>query len=362
MSTFHFNRFVFLLASALCLAVTVDADSRTVRIGIITDLTGVGAFYGEQTRIGALIAEQEINSGAQQAVTVTIEDSGLKASQGLSAAHRLLHIEKVDALYTDFTPISVAVSPLAKSQNRLLVYAAGGESILTENPHAFKTFTNFRQSCEALAREFQLRGVSKLGLLTPEIESGTLCAQGVRRVFPQPIEATFRVNEPLNTQVLTLKHKGAQAFINSSYEADLLNTLQAARSIQFEAPIGGVGWCFNIPAIRDFKRNMLGALAFSLQDVPEELKARARSVRGGERLQIFEGTGLAYLHVHQIYSAILKCPNREIDCITSALAKSPRDDRFGFEGWKNRVAQLRTTVSEYKADGLTFVRTYLSAD
>lgn len=79
----RFHHFVLALAS---IAATVGASHATpVRIGLLTDLTGKGAYLGQHVRIGAEIAQEEIKKEGGDLILL-FQDHGMDPSRAVTAA------------------------------------------------------------------------------------------------------------------------------------------------------------------------------------------------------------------------------------------------------------------------------------
>lgn len=365
MLPFRYGRTSLAIISAALLLVgfvTISASAQEkIKIGVLTDLSGAGSYYGHQTRVGVLLTEQDLRAKGKE-VQFIFEDSALNTRQGLSAAQKLLLIDRVEALYVDFTVISVAVSSLVETNKRLMLYSAAAESVALKNPLAFKTYSNYRQGCEALARQFKLKGVERIGVLKAEAEYGELCLEGVKNVYDMFSEQSYKQGENVSSQILSFKSKDVQAIINGALEGDVVNMLQASRNLGYNVMVGAAEDTFTAGLREKFRASLQGSMSFGLQRLPEDIIERARKIDGGDKLTAFEGVGLSYVHTGQLFAALEGCRGKAIECAAEKLASSPPDNRVGFEGWKQRMAQLRTTVKEFRSGEFQKVATYLTGE
>lgn len=352
----NWSRKAAFLAMSLLSAIPLCADE-PVKIGVLTDLSGPASYYGNQTRVGALLANKELKDEGKK-VQVIVEDSALSTARGLSAAQKLLFVDKVDALYVDFTAVAAAVSTVARQQKKLLVYASAAESILKDNPYAYKVFLDFRLGCEALAREFLKDGMKKLGALKYEAEFGEACLEGMKAAA-NPVVFSYRQGESVSSQVLALKQKGVDAIINVGYEGDILNMLKAARDLSYRPRFGGAQDGFTDGLQQSFSKELRGSLGFRLPRVPETIIYQAQSIPGGPDLRDFQRVGITQLHLNQILSAEEACkPDKLIACVMAELDKSPASPEIGFEGWKDRKAGMRLVLTEFTEKGTQEIGSY----
>lgn len=343
----------------LLLAGAINIRAETIRIGVLTDLTGSGRNFGLQTLAGAKLAEQELLARGID-VHFTFEDHGLNPQHALSAAQKLLYSDKIDAAYVDFTPTSIAVSPLFKNQRKLLLYSAAAETPLKSNPYAFKTYADYASGCEALAHEFKSRGVETIGLLKAEAEYGELCDVGVRRVYPSPFIINFKPNDDLSTQILKFREAKVGAVISGCLQPDLVRMLQAAATLNLNRPFGtSLNW-YTPEIMEKYRGTLRGSLAFSLSPLPAETAKKALALVQSPDMPQHDVIGLAYVHLQQLTSALISCKKDDVDCQVANLERSPADARIGFSGWVNRRANLTNVLSIFTDSGFQPVSTYVS--
>jgi ABC-type branched-subunit amino acid transport system substrate-binding protein len=104
---------ILLFLAIVTLPGHVRADP--VRIGVLTDLSGGMAFWGKQSRIGAELARDEIRSGGGD-LELIFGDHQLQAKSAVTEFQKLADIESIDALYSEFTPTSVAIAPITTTE------------------------------------------------------------------------------------------------------------------------------------------------------------------------------------------------------------------------------------------------------
>lgn len=348
------------LLSLLWLPVT-QAESlpeRTVTIGILTDLSGFGSYYGKQTQVGALLAQREIEQEGGK-LNLIFEDSMFDTQNALIAVQSLLFREKVDALYVDFTAIATAVASVVEREKLPTIYSAAARSVAEKNSFTRKTLVDYVHGCEALAREFRTRGVKTIGVLKPETEFGLLCLRGVQAVYPTALVEDYAPSSTVNTQITRLKGKGVGAIINGSYEGDVLNMMRAMQSVRFRVPIGVPNDGISPKTLAEHAQFLNGSLIFGLKTLPERLQQEARKLPGGSLLSGFYAVGTARLHVKQLFYAAQRCAVGDGQCILEQIDASEPEPTLGFLGFHNRFAQFEINVSELRDGTQNYVRTYV---
>lgn len=125
----------YLLPIWLFTPVLLHADDRSgVKLGVLTTLSGSVAEWGQNTREGMQLALTEVNAeGGVHAkpLQLVFEDfADLDLKKAASGAQRLLQIEKVDVLLTQWAEDTEVAWPLALRQNVLtLTYSAGARDL-----------------------------------------------------------------------------------------------------------------------------------------------------------------------------------------------------------------------------------------
>ncbi len=99
----------------------------TVRLGLVTDLTGPDAIFGPPTVDVAKLAVAQINAAGGidgRKVQLLIEDDQSTPQGGLQAAQTLIEQDHVSALVSmDSSAVRQAILPLAETSNTLYLYA-----------------------------------------------------------------------------------------------------------------------------------------------------------------------------------------------------------------------------------------------
>jgi len=337
---------------ALILARTDAAADAPIKIGVITDLSGKMAYWGQQTRLGAELARETLRGEGRQ-VEFFFEDTALDTAKSVSAAQKLIHLDQVDALYSEFSAVSTAVSPVALKNRRMLVHDAGTAEIIKSNPYSFKSFIDFEEGCRLMVKLFQARGISKIGMLKMSIDSAENCLSTAKEAAPDMVVLDYNTGEDQRTLVLTARSRGAGALLNITYEPDLLNTLKAVKTIGYEVLIGTNENAITSNVTQGYPELLERLFVLGFGAVSPEFLARLKEKDPKSTGANIEAAALAYTHLRQISAALSACAGRELECQMNRMAESPPDDTIGFRGWKNRAAQFGMMIRGWK-DGVRY--------
>ena len=205
--------FISLLFNAVFATVSLAQE---IKIGVITDLSGYGAFWGTQTLLGAELLKEDLKQEGLD-VDFIFGDSAFKPSQAVSEAQKLIAADNVDALFAEFSTIVNAVSPIARRSKRILMGTCGAKSFLESNPYALKTYLNYEKGCKQIGEYWKNQGLKNIGILRVAAEPGELCLAGAKSEFPSIMEGVFNASEDVSSQLLRMRAAKAQAIFSSGF-------------------------------------------------------------------------------------------------------------------------------------------------
>ncbi len=319
-----------------------EKEEEVIKIGIITDLTGQGAYWGESTRIGAEMAARELREEGYK-VNLIFEDYRLDTIDAINAAQKLINIDKVNAIYADFNPGAVAIGSLMKDKDTIFMYAAAVVSPLEESPYTYKTYLDFRAGCRTISERLKEEGIDKPGLLKLNWEAGELCSKGVKDVYGEEalIESYNFGESDFKTQLTKLITGGAQAIMSPALEEGTLITLKNMRELGISLPFGTVQDTLNEQTINQYSEELKNGISFGM-DIDREFSENI----SGYNLSTKDGAALAYVHVKQLVKYLTECGNSTI-CTANMLDQAGSDNTINFRGFENRIADLEMKIERY---------------
>jgi len=341
--------FSFLFLPLLWLMVIPFAfcEKATLKLGVLIDLTGKGNWLGPLTRTGAEMAVEDLKAEGIR-VQLVFEDSMSDTKTAANAMNKLLLIDSVDGVYVDFSPIGVAVAPLASAAKKLMIYNGGAVSAARDNQYVFKTSIDYFKGCRLVAEHWKSQGIKKIGISCPQLEATELCLNGARTIYPDIIERNHNYGEALATQAAFFRNKGVDAVISSAFEAGLFNLIKAFTELKFTVPIGDLQTNAT-PRIRKENPDLTALLlTYGMppfqREFEDRLSDRGIDLTGGNT----ENAALAYTHLKQLARAISNCPENDVTCEDRQLSSSPPDSTFGFEKWHERIAQIPLVLRKWE--------------
>ena len=332
-----------------CAVLALNAGAQPRRIAVLTDLSGVMAYQGRQTRLGAELAAEELRANGA-AVELLIEDHQLQTKAAVSLVQKVLAVDRVEALFIEFTPTAVAAAPAAERAKVLFIYSGGARSILKNYPQAFKTHIDFYEGCRRLAEVWRQRGLTRVGVLTANIESAQLCTGGARSVYPDLHEAVYTPGDDVSTPVLLFKRRSYAALLNVGYEADQIRMFKALTALQYQPRLGSLDNNFSRETLKEWRQVVQHLDLFGFAEISPEFRARVLAREPRNTLAALSSAAIAYTHVKQLARALERCLPRDLACQAKSVEQSGPDSAGGFLGWRDHVAQFALRIASAQGE------------
>src|SRR3989344_6013015 len=301
------------------------AQAGTIRIGIMTDLTGPAAYWGQSTRIGAEIAAQDLRAKGYD-VQLVYEDYGLDATKAASAAQKLASVDNGDSVYVEFNPGAIAAASVLKDKNIPMIYDAAIVSPLSNSNNFFKTYLDYQAGCKAVAQKFKDEGVSTLGMLKLNLEAGDLCLAGVKSVYGDKVVVeSFNLGDTdFRTQLLKINSAGAGAVINIGFEGDTYNALQVIKNQGYTMKYVTADDTITDKVKQAFPNQLKGTWAFGFKDPSPSFTSRVDTAAGNTKLSTYYAAAEAFTHIPQLVISLADCA-KDTACTVQHIASASAD-------------------------------------
>lgn len=335
---------------------TSQSTESDIHIGVITPLTGGVAYWGESSRVGIRLAEQELKEKGVD-ISVIVEDGQLDPKVALNAAQKLVGVDGVDAIYSEFNPAAIAVSSYLKDKDMVQIYDAAPVSPLLESENFFKTTLDYEKSCEQVSKLLKKRGYSRIGVLKVNLEYGDLCAKGIRNVFGTNVfvESYNAGATDFRTPLAKFTASDVEVVFHAGFQPETLASLKNLRGLNTRMPFIGLMETMTPGVAEEFKDVLEGSIMFGMPRVSPELLARLNAVAKDSKLIDQNAAALAYLHITQLGEALSEC-EKETACVREKLKNAKPNEDAGFKGFKDRIAGFDTLIHEWNGEAFVEVQ------
>ena len=323
-------------------------NTESIKIGVISDFTGPAAYWGESTKVGVNMAIKELRAEGKN-IEIIYEDYKLETVQAATAAQKLLNVDKVSAVYTEFNPGAIAVNSVLKDTNTIHMYNAAVASPLDENPNAYKTYLDYKEGCKMVAQEFKNSGVEKIGVLKMNLEFAELCVAGVKEIYGDDtiVESYNLGDTDFRTQLLKINSEKVGAVINTGFEGETFNTLKVMRDLGYTFKFGTVEDTITEKVRANFSKQLIGTFSFGFGKVSPEFIEKVTAENDGVPVADNHAAAEGYTHIKQIAKALDVCATEDMQCIRDSINASEPDTTFGFKKFNGRIADIGMVVYRY---------------
>lgn len=318
-----------LITILLVLAITFSAcgsnvpqeqTQQPIKIGILSPSTGALASLGTATMNAVKLAEADIKAEyGEDAIEIIFEDTQANPTNAVTGATKLINIDNVDAIFAEFTGVSLSTSPVAKEANKSFFYSAFTKEVLDENPIATKMFMNYDDACEQFLRDNPGEKV----LILDQLHSlGLSCLEGLQKVDLTITEDDVEfIDADGDYRTILMKAKeDYDRIVVIGYEAGSMNIIKQMVELGIEIPLFCTkDNCATDKILEEMGEQMPETIYF-LQKINPAYIQKYKATYGEDSADsniIYSSAG--YDVVKTIFKASLNCENNDATCITNAV-------------------------------------------
>src|SRR5574341_1350947 len=220
------------------LLVPVQAQQKTLKLGMLLAMTGPGAFYGQVMSRGAQLAVDQINraggiGGYKLELVIEDHKSG-DADAGVSGARKMLDVDKVPVILTSYSAPTLAIQPLAVEKKVLLLNGGGVGSQLVNKPNLYNTRMLSSQTAPFIVQW----GTGRL--------KAKCVKAGCQIVVQEPHDIGAKT---YTAQLARIKAARPDVLMLGTWGDDVGYVLNQARAYGLTVPILGIEWTPNAQKI-----------------------------------------------------------------------------------------------------------------
>ncbi|MEI6553465.1 MAG: ABC transporter substrate-binding protein [bacterium] len=323
-----------------------SASGEKIKIGALMPQTGFGAYWGGPGVKGIELAKKDLETMYGKGnVKIVIEDSQSDNAKAVSGAQKLLSVDKVDGLYTEFSGIGSAVSPIAKSADKTLVYSTYNQKIADDNQLSLKTFLSFNEACSKFAK-YVNDSNKKFLIISAVGDTAPYCADGLATVVGRENIKVVQGLSPKDTDFRTLllqnKSFAPDYIIPIMYEDGSYALLKQANDMGIKAgffsdkqDLATDKNIANLPA--EATNNVVYFEARINQKFVDKIKAVYPELSNDD----LQAAANSYQSIMALGIGLVECGNKSAECVTGKLANKSDLPLVGYENAKfvNRILE-----------------------
>ena len=243
-----FKTIVTALGVGFCLSIAqVAAELPSLSIGVILPLTGPSAFIGVTAKAAVELAIAQLSSEDKKRVKVIYEDDGLVANRAVAAGHKLLAIDKVDALLTWSSSTGLSLASLTERKQIPHISIASDPAVAVGRTYTFTYWALPRDEAETLYEYLVSSGKKRVAILAVT-HNGLLATRDALidkanrdgRVRIVASEEVAPDTQDFRGVLERIKSKGEfDAFLPIFFPGQLAVAVKQARALGFKTPLVG---------------------------------------------------------------------------------------------------------------------------
>ena len=183
------KKFGTILAGLSALAMAGAAHAESLKVGMITTLSGGGAGLGIDVRDGFMLAVKQSDAD----IEVIIEDDQRKPDIAVQLADKMIQSDKVDVLTgIIWSNLAIAVVPAATAQGKFYLSPNAGPSALAGkgcHQNYFNVSWQNDNLPEAAGAYAQTQGYKNTFLMAPNYPAGKDMVKGYKRFYEGDVSA-----------------------------------------------------------------------------------------------------------------------------------------------------------------------------
>lgn len=319
---------LIVLVVAIVVAIAINGDKKqngTIRIGSVEGLSGVVAFWGESSKKGMELAVEDLRKQGVD-VEVIYEDSQGRVDSAAAVTQKLINIDKVDALFANFTGPSNAASPIALQNKKLIFYSAFDPALTQTNPYAFKTFMNAVAECKNIAEYSKnVLKMDKIAYVGVPFAFANSCIDEINKVYGSEnviTEISQNVAETdFRSSLLKVKDFDADMIISFGFEVSYEAIMKQRVELGVPAPVFcAKADCYTEKIAKSVPLSTLeGSVMFDYV-VPAEFTERIKSGYGDSVNS--RSAALSYDALNYMVYAIQNCGSEDVECMKKDVANN----------------------------------------
>ncbi len=337
---------VVVIIIIVLIVVQSSTQKTKISIGAVVPQTGFGAYWGKPELNGIKLAEMDLKKEyGENNVSIFIEDGQSAIPASVSAAQKLLSVNKVDLIYSEFSGPSAAISPVVKNAGKTFVYSTFNQKIADDNERSIKTFVSFEVACEKFAKD--LNDSSKKVLIISSIgDVAPYCERALLKVLPKENVKTVDgfIGTDFRTLLLQNKSFAPDYIIPVMYEDGSFALIKQKVELGLKSNIFGYRQdSMTEKILKDLPVAYTEGIVFFEMPIDKGFNQRIKTAYPEMTDDDIQAAANAYQSMMAAGVALAQCPGADSACVVSKISDI-KD--FEFAGYQNASFVNRILTSD----------------
>ncbi|TRZ64908.1 MAG: hypothetical protein D4Q79_00520 [Spirochaetia bacterium] len=246
-------------------------SSEQIKIGFIGPLSGDGVIYGETEKAGLEIALKEINNAggvSGRLIKIIYEDSQLDPAKAVSAAKKLIEVDKVLAILVCSSDESFAIKPITEANKILLLTGGAFNSQLFKDGEYIFGFWPTSEKTAADLTNFLVKNYKRVAIISnnvgDNIEIYDYFIDDFQKLGGKVAAAEKAAWDEVDYKTYLTKikvQKPEALFVNAYGDFAAVSIIEQAIKLGMEVPIYG-NYAFSGGALRETLKEKAEGLIF----------------------------------------------------------------------------------------------------
>lgn len=333
-NTYKISVVVVLLLLVALLVIKDNSARSSISIGAVIPQTGFGSYWGLAVEKGIELAKSELEGKYGQGnVSIFIEDSQSSVPVAVTAAQKLFNVNKVNALYSEFSGPSNAISPVAKTANKAFVYSTFNQDIAKDNDQSIKTFISFEVACGKLGQFLNDRN-KKVLIISAIGGAGLYCEKGLKSYLPTENIKLIEGFSGTDFRTILLQNKSfaPDFIIPIMYEDGSFALFKQKKELGFKSNL----YCYRQDCVTKKVLSELpheyteGTMFFEVP-IAESFVSKIKAKYPEVTVDDIQAAANSYQSILVLGEALADCPNSDSQCVTSKIANKRDLESTGYK-------------------------------
>jgi branched-chain amino acid transport system substrate-binding protein len=328
----------------------------SIRIGLVSPLTGEAASFGQSILAGATLAVDEINSKGGingKKIELFVEDDKCDAQAGFNASQKLVNINNVNFVvgFVCSTSAATSVGLFEEQKIPTILLMAASPNLTKEDGYIFRIYpSNTLQGEEAAKFVVQKLNKKKLAIVMANNDWGV----GLGNAFSnklKELDGEVVLFESIDSTTLDyrsifakVKSSGADVLYLPLYPADSVFAFKQIKELGLSIPIIGTdAWSGEEVFTSPYSEGML--FIVPKVNLSNDFLKRVNSQKGFENTKLTYGASLAFDAIKILASAKAKSESN-----FSLIVQELRSNEFKGESLEKIIFNSKGDINEYTFD------------